>query len=157
MEAINWVAVHGISEALGLILIVGSLIYVAIQVQQNNIQIRLNTDTAKVSAYHQAIEQITSSWMEPDFAILTDKLDNSPESLTSAERLRLEILWSATLFGHEITLELYKKGLIDPALWENMLENNRPILTQSLPLELLQRRPGHLARLLLRELTVAPA
>ena len=155
MEAINWEAVQAVSEALGLIVVIGSLIYLAIQVRQNNSEINLNTQTAKVSAYHQAIDQIAGSWMEPDFAILTDKLNNSSDSLTTAERSRLEILWSTTLFGHEITFELYKKGLIDPALWENMLENNRALLMQPLPLELLQRRPGPLSRLLLKELETA--
>ena len=141
-----------LGEFIGGVAVLVTLAYLAVQVRQSRAEIRRNTETARSTAYHQAIDQIRASWMEPDFASLTDKYDSSPESLTSAERIRLELLWATTLFGHEITFELFKKGLIDPALWENMLENNRELLSQPLPLELLRARPGVLSRSLLAEL-----
>jgi len=148
----TWDAVSAIAEVIGVFGLIGSLVYLAVQVRQNNDEISLNTQTAKVSAYHQAIEQIAASWMEPDFSALSTKHDNDPRSLTDQELFRLEVLWSATLFGHEITLDLYKKGLIDPDLWENMLENNRALLTHPFPLRLLSHRPGPLSRRLHEEL-----
>ena len=152
MEALSWDAVSAIAEVVGVLGLVASLVYLGIQVHQNSIEINLNTETAKASAYHEAIEQVKASWMEPDFAELSTKHSKDPSSLTETEQFRLEVLWSATLFGHEITLELYNKGLIDPALWENMLENNRGMLSQELPLRLLSHRPGPLARRLHQEL-----
>ena len=35
MEAINWVAVQAVSEALGLIVVIGSLLFVGFQIRQN--------------------------------------------------------------------------------------------------------------------------
>jgi hypothetical protein len=153
MEAINWEAITAIAEVIGVVVVVASLVYLAIQVQQNNSEIRLNTETAKVSAYHQTIEQIVVVWTDNEFAELSTKYEESPESLSAAERARLEVLWIPALFGHEIALELANKGLIDPRLWENMLANNKPLLTASLPIELLNQRPGLLSQQLYQELT----
>ena len=132
--------------------VLATLAYLSVQVRQSRSEIRRNTEVARAAAYHQAIDQIRASWMEPDFSRLANKFDSDPESLTNYERMRMEVLWSATLFGHEVTFELYRKGLIDPTLWENMLENNRALLTQTAPMRLLQKRPGPLSRLLLAEL-----
>ena len=152
MDSIPWEAVTAIAEVISVIAVIASLIYVAAQVKQNSQEIHLNTETAKVSAYHQAIEQVAESWMQPEFAILNEKYHASPESLSSEERSRLQVLWSATLFGHEIAFELFRKNQIDPALWANMLENNRALLSTELPISLLRQRPGPLSRELLKEL-----
>ncbi|MGR8949564.1 MAG: hypothetical protein ACU84Q_16085 [Gammaproteobacteria bacterium] len=152
MDAVNWEAISAIAEVVGVLGLIGSLVYLAIQVNLNSAEISLNTETAKVAAYHEAIDQIKASWMEPEFADLSVRYSQDPSKLTEAELFRLEVLWSATLFGHEVTLDLYRKGLIDPDLWENMLENNRAMLSQGLPLELLSRRPGPLSRRLHQEL-----
>ena len=143
-----------LGEFIGGVAVLVTLVYLAAQVRQSRSEIQRNTETARAAAYHQAIGQIAASWMEPDFAALSDKFKSDPESLTSDERTRLEVLWSATLFGHEVTFELFRKGLIDPILWENMLENNRALISQPLPLELLRNRPGPLSRLLLVELAI---
>ncbi|MGE0278957.1 MAG: hypothetical protein AB7R40_26490 [Nitrospiraceae bacterium] len=149
----NWDAISAISEAVSVIAVIASLVYVAVQVKQNSQEIHLNTETAKVAAYHQAIEQVASAWMQPEFAILNEKYQTAPDSLSSEEKSRLRVLWSATLSGHEIAFELYKKGQIDEALWNNMLENNRELMSADLPLELLRCRPGQLSRALLAELS----
>ncbi|MEQ8693876.1 MAG: hypothetical protein RIC85_00915 [Gammaproteobacteria bacterium] len=152
MESIPWEAVTAIAEVISVIAVIASLIYVAAQVKQNSQEIHLNTETAKVAAYHQAIQQVAESWMQPEFAILNEKYHTSPESLSSEERSRLQVLWSATLYGHEIAFELFKKDQIDPLLWKNMLENNRALLSMELPISLLKERPGPLSKSLLEEL-----
>ncbi|MFT4585382.1 MAG: L-2-hydroxyglutarate oxidase LhgO [Limisphaerales bacterium] len=152
MEALNWEAVSAIAETIGVVALVASLIYVAIQVQQNNMEIRLNTEAAKISAYHQTIEQVVVAWTDKEFAGLSSRYEESPDSLTVEERARLEVLWVPALFGHEIALELYGKGLIDSRLWENMLVNNLWLLTGTMPMSMLKQRPGPLSRQLLAEL-----
>ena len=152
MEAINWEAVTAIAEIIGVIVVAASLIYVAIQVQQNNTEIRLNTEAAKISAYHQTIDQIVVAWTDKEFAGLSSRYEDSPESLTAEERSRLEVLWVPALFGHEIALELNIKGLIDPRLWENMLINNLWLLTGTMPMSMLEQRQGPLSRQLYAEL-----
>ena len=129
MEAFNWEAVTAIAEIIGVVVVVASLIYVAIQVQQNNAEIRLNTEAAKISAYHQTIDQVVVAWTDKEFAGLSSRYEDSPDSLTDEERSRLEVLWVPALFGNEIALELNNQGLIHPRLWENMLINNLWLLT----------------------------
>ena len=52
MEAINWEAVSAVSEALGLIVVFGSLIFVGLQIRQS-------TDVAKANAY----EEAANNWL----------------------------------------------------------------------------------------------
>jgi len=60
MEAINWEAVQAISEALGLLVVVGSLIFVGLQIQQN-------TEAARIDG----IQNITSEWRSALQGMLT--------------------------------------------------------------------------------------
>ena len=62
MEAINWEAVQAVSEALGLIVVVGSLIFVGLQIQ-------LNTQAAKI----EAVQNIASEWRGALQGISTNK------------------------------------------------------------------------------------
>ena len=152
MAETNWEAVSAIAEICGVVVVAASVIFLAIQVRLNNQEIRHNTDTAKVAAYHQVIDQIVVCWMEPEFARLSNRYESDSTSLSPEEDERLRTLWIGALFGHEIALELANQGLIDPRLWENMLANNAPLLTGSMPMALLSERKGPLSAQLLLEL-----
>ena len=60
MEAINWDAVQAISEALGLIVVVASVIFVGLQIQQN-------TEAARI----EGVQNITSEWRHALQGMLT--------------------------------------------------------------------------------------
>ncbi len=62
MEAINWEAVQAVSEALGLVVVVGSLIFVGLQIQ-------INTQAAKI----EAVQNIASEWRGVLQGISTNK------------------------------------------------------------------------------------
>lgn len=146
----QWSLVSQIVEAVA---VVASLLFVAYEIRQNNANLRLNTEAVQVAAYHQAIEQIKDAWLQPDTADLLVRSRSGHLALSEAEAMRLSILLSANLFGHEIAMHLARRELIDPALWQNMLENNRAFLSEEANLALLRERPGPLARQLLAELT----
>ncbi|MEM7468825.1 MAG: hypothetical protein AAF387_18305 [Pseudomonadota bacterium] len=152
MEGIAWEAVSAIAEVIGVIVVTASLVFLGLQVHLNNQEVRHNTDTAKVAAYHQVIDQVVVAWSDPEFAILSERYESDQSSLSAEEERRLRVLWVPALFGHEIALELANKGLIDSRLWENMLVNNLPLLTGVMPMSMLAERRGPLAPKLLEEL-----
>lgn len=125
--------------------VVVSLLFVAYELRQNTASLHLNTEAVQIGAYHQAIGQIKDAWMQPDFASLLLRARAGGDTLTESERLRLDILLSADLFGHEIALHLAERGLIDAGLWANMLENNRAYLTANAHMTVLAERPGPLS------------
>ncbi len=90
--------------------------------------------------------------MQPDFPDLLVRSRAGDETLTDSDRLRLAVLFSADLFGHEITLHLADKKLIDSELWQNMFENNQTHLTEPTLIALLKGRPGPLSKKFLQAL-----
>ena len=97
----NWDAIAAIAEVFGVLVVAASVVFLAIQVQLNNKEVRHNTETAKVSAYHQVIEQIVVAWTDPEFATLSERYESDAASLSPEEEQRLKILWVPPLFGHE--------------------------------------------------------
>lgn len=148
----DWDAIAAIAEVIGVLVVAASVVFLAIQVQLNNKEVRHNTETAKVSAYHQVIDQIVVAWTDPEFSTLSERYASDPASLSPEEERRLDTLWIPALFGHEIALELANNGLIDGRLWENMLINNAALLTGDKPMALLAQRIGPLSGQLLAEL-----
>lgn len=131
-----------IAAAVGVVL---SLVFVGLQVRQNTRSLELNTAAVQIGAYHQAIDQIKDAWMQPDYVELLERARDGGATLDAAECRRLSVLLSADLFGHEIALHLAESGLIDRALWDNMLDNNRGHLASGPHRALLATRPGVLS------------
>ena len=94
MEAINWDAVSAISEALGLIFVFVTLIYLAIQVRQGNTFQKTSADMAKATATQNAVQ----TWSTFRQMLTDDELSeiwlkaNNDESLTAKELMRLSAI-----------------------------------------------------------------
>jgi len=144
--------IYFVSQIVAATAVVVSLLFVGYQIRQNSENLRLNTRAFQVSAYHQAIEQIKDAWFQPDLSDLLTRARAGEDTLSDAEHLRLSVLLSANLFGHEITMHLAEQGVIDRELWTNMLENNRTFLREEASLMLLHNRPGVLSKRLLAEI-----
>jgi len=125
--------------------VVLTLVFVGYELRQNTASLRLSTEAVRIGAYHQAIDQIKHAWMQPDFPDLLLRARAEDRTFTERERLRLDILVSADLFGHEIALHLAEQELIDAALWANMLANNRDYLVANIHMERLAERTGPLS------------
>ena len=46
MESVNWDAISAIAEVVGVLGVIASIVYLAIQVNLNSVEIKLNTETA---------------------------------------------------------------------------------------------------------------
>ena len=141
--------IYFLSQILAAAAIVASLIFVGLEVRQNGVNLHLNTQAMQVSAYHQAIEQVKDAGMQPDLPALIVRARAGDDSFSDTARLRMNILLSAKLFGHEIGMPLAAKKIIDLILWVNGLENNRQFLGEDANISLLKTRPGRLSRRLL--------
>ena len=139
---INWDAISAVSETIGAVAVVVTLIYLAKQIRHGN-------EVAKIASYHAAIQQILHSALDPDFSLYFSKYENG-EQMSDADKTRASTLGVAFLFGHEILYHLYRKGQVDETLWNNILENNLYFLKSSMLLPILKDRPGQLSRDLLQ-------
>ena len=91
MEAINWDAVSAISEALGLVFVFVTLMYLAIQVRQGNVFQKASADMAKANATQNAVQ----TWSTLRQMLTDGELSeiwlkaNNDEALTAKEKIRL--------------------------------------------------------------------
>ena len=140
----NWEAVGAIGEVGGALAVVVTLFYLARQ-------IRYSAEATRVAAYHQAQEQLWSLGLaistDPGLTeLLAGTFDGGIDSLALPDRMRLETAMSTLCFGHESLLVLHERGLIDPELWQNLIENNIRLLGSPLGLEFLASRRGSISR-----------
>jgi len=140
----NWEAIGAIGEVGGVIAVVATLVYLARQ-------IRHSAEATRISAYHQASEQIWSVGIaisnDPEMArILANTFAGQLDSLEFADRMRLEFVLGSFYFGAESMLALHEKGHIDPELWQNVFENNYRLLGSPLGREYLASRRGPISR-----------
>ena len=111
-----------LSQFVGGIAIVISLVYLAIQVRQN-------TRALNSTAYAQAAEQ---TWMS-GLAIAQDAdlarimvAANHGTALSAEDQLRLQNLHNNVYYGGEYLFRQYELGLLDADTWENVVQNFTP-------------------------------
>ncbi len=131
-----------IGEVVGAIAVLLTLLYLAKQIKHS-------IDVAKVTSYHQAIDQIVRSGEAPDFSILATKIERG-ESLTPEEQTRSNVLATIFIYGHEILLHLFSQNQVDERLWENVISNNMVYLKSDMMLPVLRERPGPISHELLK-------
>ncbi len=131
MSIQDWGAIGEIAGAIAVLL---TLLYLAKQIKHSS-------DVAKVTSYHQAIDQIVRAGIDPDFSILATKIERG-ESLTPEEQTRSNTLATIFIYGHEILLHLLNQGHVDKRLWENVISNNMVYLKSDMMLPVLRERPG---------------
>ena len=86
----NWEAVGAIAEACGAIAVIATLVYLAVQIRQNNRLIEASLTESHVNAANE-ISRILAS--EPEAAnIFWDGLEKSRDSLTVEHRRRFDAL-----------------------------------------------------------------
>ena len=140
----NWEAIAAIGEVGGAIAVVVTLVYLARQIRQS-------TEATRVAAYHQAQEQLwsvgASIATDPGLSeILARAFTAGLDGLEIPDRLRLEWAMGSIYYGHESLLALYERGLIDPELWQNLVDNNLGLLGSPLGREYLATRHGSISR-----------
>ena len=140
----NWEAIGAIGEVGGAFAVVVTLIYLARQIRES-------TQATRITAYHQATEQLWSVGAavstDPGLGeILAKTLAGGIDGLALSDRVRLESALSSLYFGFESLLALHERGFIDAELWENVIENNIRLLRSPLGREYLESRHGSISR-----------
>ena len=115
MEAINWEALQAISEALGLVVVIASLIFVGLQVRQNSEEVRS-------SSYHGVTDSF-NSWnlalsQNTELSKVWLKGQSSFDELTEDELVKFEFLLRAVFRIWDTVYYQSRHGTGDHTLWE---------------------------------------
>ncbi len=144
-----------VSEILGAIAVVATLIYLSLQVRQN-------TRAVRTDAYHQATQQLWESAnviaQDSELTSIVYKGTAAFDEVADEERFRFQFVVSSFLFGTEFLLRLYESGQIEREDWENVFDNNLIWLRQPGIRQLMQTRPGRVSKRLMHlvDQAVAP-
>ena len=103
-----------IIEAVGLVAIVASLIFLALETRQNTDALYADSRRAVMDA---AFQELLVQLANPDIA-LTIVRDGA---LTPEEQIRLDSFLTATLIGREYAWLQYQNGIIDQLQWDTQL------------------------------------
>jgi hypothetical protein len=110
----NWDAISAISEIIGAVAVVVSLIYVAVQIRQNTRAVRGATLDAITA--HQQAELRWSSDLAAEFG----KALEAPDTLSFEESWRLSEWLSSAFSARQNEYQQYRKGLLDQEVWESI-------------------------------------
>jgi hypothetical protein len=114
MEPINWEAVQAISESLGLIIVVSSLIYVGLQVRQNAKATRAATMNNMMNAWGDAYRGLSES--ENVGRLCWTGVQN-PSELSGADRWRFSVQVAALFHNFQNAHYQWKLGVYDEDSW----------------------------------------
>lgn len=141
-----------VGDFVGGLAVIVSLLYLAVQIRQN-------TRAVRSSSYHQAAEQTWNYCLaiaqDGSLAELLARR-GAGEPLTPAEVLRVRAADQALIFGFENMLRLREEGLIDPDVWQNLIENSMAFFGSKNGRAILAARPGPLSKRLLAEIEALP-
>jgi hypothetical protein len=130
----NWDALGAIGEIIGACAVVITLIYVAVQMRQNNRQIAENTKVVRLSA-RGATQEAFSRYRHliadsPALAELYVRGCADYRALPVAERVRFGSLLSEYLLAWNLRYLHIRDGLQDPDTWERQKAFLVSVLTQ---------------------------
>ena len=104
-----------IAEIVGAIAIIASLMYVALQVEQNTIAIKTSNEQSRLD-FGRAQEELLAA--DADFAELVLKAESNTETLTEVEHLRFFVFTTWRISAWEVTYVNYVNGIVDERTWE---------------------------------------
>ena len=115
METINWEAIQAISETLGLIIVISSLIYVGREVGQNAKAKRAETMNNMMISWAEAYRGLSDTESIGNI-IWTGVQD--PSELSGADRWRFSIQISALFHNYQNAHYQWRIGVYDENSWE---------------------------------------
>ena len=118
----NWNALGATGEFLGAVAVVGSLVYLAIQIRQARQMFATGAQQQIGDAFQQILRDI---WSDPEVHHIWYTATNSPDDLTGPERERFGMLLYSMFVEFSNVLEVSK---IDPEI----LDNYGPIIDRML-------------------------
>jgi hypothetical protein len=115
----NWDAVGALSETIGALAVIISLIYLAIQIRAQTREARLQSSYQITEAFREAI----LSLQDVQRAKLTIKALENIEDLEDWERLQFNAISQRYLRVWEQAHYQFTEGHLDPQLWESIHES----------------------------------
>ena len=113
----NWLAITAVAEVIGVLVVVGSLVYLAVQVKQSN-------ETSRAATASHVSERF-GAWLESIWAIKSERVKRAlffgPSTVDNLTPIELGEAFSIVQIGFRMMEEmhyLYCKGFIDESLWE---------------------------------------
>jgi hypothetical protein len=121
----NLESLGNLGDFLGGIAVIATLIYIALQVRQNTVQIAQNSDWLRTQTYrtdqnaHVAATQLVAS--DASLATIYRKGTADPDTLTDDEWTRLTFYYGLMFGNYQTSLYQYEQGLLDKELWPNLV------------------------------------
>lgn len=112
----NWEAIGAISEGLGALAVIITLIYLAVQVRQNTAALK---STATQGAHDQSSKVYDLVASDPDLGLIFARGLTDPDSLDPGETARLFATLQATMFRLQNWYFQTESGLIDRQLLDS--------------------------------------
>jgi hypothetical protein len=112
----NWDAIGAIGEILGAFAVVASLIYLAVQVRQQNAEYRIYSAHVVTTAFR----EVVSSIQDPAVAQLVIQTRDGLEGLADAEVLQIVALSQSYFRVWEEAHYHHSEGRLDPSMWHAM-------------------------------------
>ncbi len=112
-----------IGELVGGLAVVGSLIYVGIQVRQNNRNLEANSEAVMASTEIAGGEQVLRAQIPvaqtPELAQVLLEGAADYEALTSVDKVRYSAFWTAALISHQGYFLHHDRGYISEISWDS--------------------------------------
>jgi hypothetical protein len=107
--------IASIAEIVGAIVVVITLIYLTVQLRQNNALLRSQSRQAQLSSDQSSI------LLGFEHAGLLQKM-NSAEPLTAEEQMKLNFIYALDMRNREFEYFQYREGLLDESAWNSFRE-----------------------------------
>ena len=133
----NWEAIGAVAEVLAALAVLVTLIYLALQVRQSNLQGRIQIQNNVTQHLMPALREPTNN---PEYAALLNKLWNSGEQLNEIELIRIRAYVQHQMF---VFLNMY--------LWSDSLQDDQLEKSSLSGISTLASASGLIRKMMLQE------
>lgn len=114
----NWEAIGAVGEVVGAAAVVGTIVFLVLQVRQNTIALQQQSARESTSS----IQQVSLKMMEPEVSdVISKTYQGAYSDLTPAELAKLEHWMMAYLLVFQQDFIDWKSGLHTPTTWESRI------------------------------------
>jgi hypothetical protein len=117
VESINWSAVQAVTEVLGLIFVVGSLIFVGLQMRQTAIAIKLNANHSVQEAFRDSVMRLADN---QELASIFHREIPKAGSVEGVEEFRFALFNQAILQMYGDAFFQHNVGALDRNTWNSI-------------------------------------
>ena len=142
----NWDAVGAIGEVLGALVVVGTLVYLAVQLRIQNQQLKLQNTEARLASNQQYLgstaDALIANAHNTDFVqVYVDLMTASDwKSIDAVSITRIYMVWAASFKIWEGAYYRRQENLLDDGVWQSIERSHEEILAMPVFAEWWSRR-----------------